>query len=184
MGGGILATAPAPILWTALITLAIGGVGNGLSNVAMRVLLQSRVGDAFRGRVYSAYQASLGVADFAALAIGGALIELVGARWSLALAGSGCALVALYGLAGVRARPEPLLHCPPSTNSRSRPYVRRRATYATGPGGVRERRPPLHGGTALRCANLERRAFSPGSRRPRRPLHHRPCQRSRRLGCY
>jgi len=102
MGLGILATAPAPVVWTALATLAAGGVGNGISNVSMRVLLQSRVADALRGRVYAAYQAANSIADFAALAIGGALIQLVGARWSLTLAGGGCALIALYGLTAVR----------------------------------------------------------------------------------
>jgi MFS family permease len=102
MGGAILATAPAPVVWTALATLAIGGVGNGLSNVAMRVLLQSRVDEALRGRVYAAYQGALSVADFTALAIGGALIQLLGARWTLALAGGGCLLVGLYGLPVVR----------------------------------------------------------------------------------
>ena len=102
MGCGILATAPAPVVWTALVTLAIGGIGNGLSNVAMRVLLQARVVDALRGRVYSAYQASISLADFSALAAGGVLIQLFGPRWTLALAGGGCTLIALYGLPAVR----------------------------------------------------------------------------------
>lgn len=104
MGAAILLTAPAPVIWTALLTLVIGGVGNGLSNVSMRVLLQSRVEDALRGRVYAAYQGLLSVADFTALAVGGALIQLVGPRWTLALAGSGCLLVGLYGLPVVQRR--------------------------------------------------------------------------------
>jgi ENTS family enterobactin (siderophore) exporter len=102
MGSAILATAPAPVVWTALVTLAVGGVGNGLSNVAMRVLLQSRVEEALRGRVYAAYQGALSVADFSALAIGGALIQLIGARWTLALAGAGCLAIGLSGLPTVR----------------------------------------------------------------------------------
>lgn len=102
MGAAILATAPAPVLWTALVTLVIGGVGNGLANVAMRVLLQSRVDEALRGRVYAAYQGSLSVAEFAALALGGVLVQLVGARWTLAVAGGGCTLIGLYGLPVVR----------------------------------------------------------------------------------
>lgn len=104
MGGAILATAPAPVVWTALATLMIGGVGNGLSNVAMRVVLQTRVEETLRGRVYAAYQGLLSVAEFAALAIAGALVQLLGARWTLALAGGGCLLVGLYGLPAVRRR--------------------------------------------------------------------------------
>ena len=104
MGGAILATAPAPVVWTALATLMIGGVGNGLSNVAMRVVLQTRVAETLRGRVYAAYQGLLSVAEFAALAIAGALVQLLGARWTLALAGGGCLLVGLYGLPAVRRR--------------------------------------------------------------------------------
>jgi MFS family permease len=104
MGAAILLTAPAPVVWTALVTLALGGVGNGLANVSTRVLLQSRVEDALRGRVYAAYQACLSIADFTALAAGGALIQLVGARWTLAIAGGGCLLVGLCGLPAVRRR--------------------------------------------------------------------------------
>jgi MFS family permease len=104
MGTAILVTAPTPVVWTALVTLALGGVGNGLANVSTRVLLQSRVEDALRGRVYAAYQACLSIADFTALAAGGALIQLVGARWTLALAGGGCLLVGLCGLPAVRRR--------------------------------------------------------------------------------
>jgi MFS family permease len=104
MGAAILVTAPAPVVWTALVTLALGGVGNGLSNVSVRVLLQSRVEEALRGRVYAGYQALLSIADFAALAVGGALIQLVGARGTLGIAGGGCLLVGLGGLPVVRRR--------------------------------------------------------------------------------
>jgi MFS family permease len=102
MGLAILATAPAPVVWTALGTLFVGGIGNGTANVAARVLLQARVADALRGRVYSANSAANSLADFGALAVGGVLVQAIGPRWSLVLAGAGCALVAAWGLPAVR----------------------------------------------------------------------------------
>lgn len=102
IGAALLATAPAPVLLTALVTLVAGGVGNGLSNVAMRVSLQARVADHLRGRVYAAAQAAYTVADFVALALGGVLVQLVGARWTVGVAGAGCLLSVGYGLPAVR----------------------------------------------------------------------------------
>lgn len=105
MGAGIGATGAAPVLAPALAFLVIGGAGNGLANVGMRVVLQSRVPDALRGRVYSAYQAALTVSDFAAMAAGGALVELAGPRATLGVAGAGCVAVTLAGVpAVVRSR--------------------------------------------------------------------------------
>lgn len=102
MGVGILATAPAPVLAVALVTLAAGGFGNGLENVSMRVLLQARVADELRGRVYAATQASYTVADFVALGAGGALVQLLGARWTLGVAGGGCLAMVAASLPALR----------------------------------------------------------------------------------
>jgi predicted MFS family arabinose efflux permease len=68
----------------------------------MRVLLQSRVADELRGRVYSAYQGAVTVADFVALGAGGVLVELIGPRATLAAAGVGCVLAVLLGLPALR----------------------------------------------------------------------------------
>ena len=102
MGAAIALVSISPVLLVAVVFMVAGGLGNGLSNVAMRVLLQSRVADALRGRVYSAYQGALTVADFVALAAGGALVELIGPRNTLALAGVGCLVASLIGLPAVR----------------------------------------------------------------------------------
>lgn len=102
LGAAIALTATAPVLALAIAFLAVGGIGNGLENVAMRVLLQARVVDELRGRVYSAYQGVVTLADFVALGAGGLLVELVGPRRTLAVAGIGCVLAALLGLPAVR----------------------------------------------------------------------------------
>jgi predicted MFS family arabinose efflux permease len=105
MGAAIAVTSVAPMLALAIVFLAAGGVGNGLSNFAMRVLLQSRVPDELRGRVYSAYQGIVTVSDFVALAAGGVLVSLIGPRQTLAVAGVGCIVAVLLGLPGVRRAP-------------------------------------------------------------------------------
>lgn len=102
MGAAIGLTGAAPTLAVALALLLGGGVGNGVSNLAMRTLLQARVADALRGRAYSGYQAVATVADFGALAAGGALVELLGPRTTLAVAGVGCVAAALAGVPALR----------------------------------------------------------------------------------
>jgi predicted MFS family arabinose efflux permease len=104
MGAAIALVSISPVLAVAVVFMVAGGLGNGLSNVAMRVLLQARVADALRGRVYSAYQGALTVADFLALAAGGVLVELIGPRETLAVAGIGCLAAALVGLPALRSR--------------------------------------------------------------------------------
>jgi predicted MFS family arabinose efflux permease len=89
MGAAIAATAASPHITLAVVCFLLGGAGNGYENVAMRVLLQGRVPDALRGRAYAAFQGVVAPADFIALALGGALIQLVGPRPTFALAGAG-----------------------------------------------------------------------------------------------
>jgi predicted MFS family arabinose efflux permease len=107
MGAAIVLTGAASTLALALVLLACGGVGNGVSNLGMRTLLQARVADAVRGRAYSGYQAAVTVADFAALAVGGALVELLGARATLVAAGAGCLLAGLAGLPALSSASAP-----------------------------------------------------------------------------
>ncbi|HEU4656251.1 MAG TPA: MFS transporter [Capillimicrobium sp.] len=102
MGAGIGLTGASAALAPALAFMVVGGLGNGLNNVAIRVLLQARVEDRLRGRVYAASQGVMAVADFAALAAGGALVELLGARGTLVLAGAGCFAAAVLGLPALR----------------------------------------------------------------------------------
>jgi MFS family permease len=99
IGGVAVAVAAAVAgLWVAVAMFAVGGMANGLQNVAMRTLMHRRVPDALRGRVYAAYSALMSAAQIVALGLGGVLVTWVGARGALLLAGAG-GLVA--GLAGV-----------------------------------------------------------------------------------
>jgi MFS family permease len=95
VGSGVtlLLAAPAPTLAIALLCFVFGGAFNGIENVAMRVLVQVRVEDHLRGRVYSAYQGGVTAANFIAIAAGGAVVELISPRGSFAAAGIG-ALIA------------------------------------------------------------------------------------------
>ncbi|HEY8583857.1 MAG TPA: MFS transporter [Capillimicrobium sp.] len=104
MGAGIAGTAASGALAPAVAAMVLGGLGNGLMNVAMRVLLQARVEERVRGRAYSAFQGVMTIGDFAAFAAGGALVELLGARETLLLAGVGCVAAGLLGSPAARRR--------------------------------------------------------------------------------
>jgi MFS family permease len=110
MGTGVTLalTGAAPTLTVALALFLVGGACNGTENVAMRVLIQARVPDRIRGRVYSAYHGGMTVVEFLAYAGGGVLVQLVGARGTFGVAGVGALAAALVGavvLARLRPRP-------------------------------------------------------------------------------
>lgn len=92
---GFLGTAVAPALWAVVVAQVVGGMGNGMENVATDTLVQRLAPRAMLGRVFGAVAtaAQLGVA--VAAAIGGPLVALVGPRWTFGIAGAGC-LVALF----------------------------------------------------------------------------------------
>ncbi|MGH2723504.1 MAG: MFS transporter [Actinomycetota bacterium] len=96
-GAAVAVAAGAAVLGVALAMFALGGVANGLQNVAMRTLMHHRVPEALRGRVFAAYAALMSGAQIVALGLGGLLVTWIGARGALLLAGGG-GLVA--GLAG------------------------------------------------------------------------------------
>ena len=69
---GSPAPAPSPVLWTALIGFAFGGVAHGVKNVLLRTLIHERVPEALRGRAFAAYNGARNGAELGALALGGA----------------------------------------------------------------------------------------------------------------
>jgi MFS family permease len=81
-----------------------GGVGHGVKNVLTRALIQERVPDRFHGRAFAAYNGMRNGAELVALAWGGLLILVIGARGTLALAGALSVLAALGGLLAFRLR--------------------------------------------------------------------------------
>jgi hypothetical protein len=67
--------------------------------VAVRSLLHKRVPDRLRGRVFAAYYGMIQAAQILALGLGGGfLVELLGSRMTMVVAGAGTVLVGLAGL--------------------------------------------------------------------------------------
>jgi hypothetical protein len=99
------ALAAAIALLPAVLALyALGGVVHGIKNVTARTMIHEKVPASAHGRAFAAYAALRNGAELAALALGGVLVDLVGARVTLAAAGGGTALVALAGLSILAGR--------------------------------------------------------------------------------
>jgi MFS family permease len=98
-GTAVLVAAGAAIYPLAVAMFFVGGAANGLELVAMRSLLHHRVPDHLRGRAFAAYYGVVQGAQIVALAASGGLVEALGARGTMMLAGAGTAAVAVLGLA-------------------------------------------------------------------------------------
>ena len=83
----------------AVVMYLIGGVGHGTKNVLVRTLIHERTPARAHGRSGAAYNALRNGAELGALALGGFLVESIGARGTLAIQGGAPILVALVGLA-------------------------------------------------------------------------------------
>jgi Na+/melibiose symporter-like transporter len=94
-GLGIVGAAVSPVLWTALLGFAFGGVAHGLKNVLLRTLIHERVPEALRGRAFAAYNGARNGAELGALALGGLVVGAFGARAALLASGLGPALIGL-----------------------------------------------------------------------------------------
>ena len=77
----------------------VGGVGHGLKNVASRTLIHTRIAPERHGRAFAAWNGVRNAAELGALALGGLVVGLIGARPTLWLAGGLSALAGLGGLA-------------------------------------------------------------------------------------
>jgi hypothetical protein len=77
----------------------VGGVGHGLKNVTLRTLIHHTVADDQHGRAFAAYNGLRNGAELGALAAGGLLVTLVGAKATLWIAGGVSAAAGLVGLA-------------------------------------------------------------------------------------
>jgi hypothetical protein len=96
-GVGKLGAAAIGILPAALALYLLGGAAQGVKNVSARTLIHERVAAEAHGRAFAAYAALRNGAELAALGLGGLLVELLGARVTLAVAGAGTALVGIAG---------------------------------------------------------------------------------------
>ena len=94
-GTGLAASGLSSVLWTALIFFAFGGVAHGAKNALLRTLIHERVPDALRGRAFAAYNGARNGAELGALAIGGVVVGVLGARPALLVSGIGPAAIGL-----------------------------------------------------------------------------------------
>jgi MFS family permease len=102
VGGGFLACGIAPSLATAFPAFALAGIGNGLALVHERLLIQTTVTDAVMARVFGARD-GLNAWTFAiAFVAAGALVEGLGVRSVVQLAGVGGLVV--WGVSTVALR--------------------------------------------------------------------------------
>ncbi len=102
-GAGMAAQTAWTILPVALAGYAVGGLGHGVKNTLLRVVIQRRVPGRLHGRAFAAYSAARNAAELVALAAGGALVAAIGPRPALLIAGLGPVVLAAVGLAVLRA---------------------------------------------------------------------------------
>jgi MFS family permease len=97
VGAAVAVAAAFPAIILALLMFFLGGGANAIENVAMRSLIHHRTPDRLRGRVFSAYYGMVHAAHISALGLGGLLVNAIGARYSLLVAGLGGLVLGLVG---------------------------------------------------------------------------------------
>jgi MFS family permease len=93
VGAGFLACGVAPSLATAVPAFALAGIGNGLLLVYERLLIQTTVPDNVMARIFGAKDGLTAWAFATAFVVAGGLIEGLGVRTLLVVAGAGGLLV-------------------------------------------------------------------------------------------
>jgi MFS family permease len=104
-GLAVLIAALWPAIAIAVGLFIVGGAGNGIGNVARRSLIHHRTPDRLHGRVFAANAALLNSGQIAAVALGGILVEAMGPRATLVLAGAGMVVVGIAGLVAFGSLP-------------------------------------------------------------------------------
>jgi MFS family permease len=89
IGVGLIACGAAPGLLVATLAFGLTGVGNGLMLVYERLLIQSTVPDRLMGRVFGIKDALTSWPFAIAFLVGGGLVELMGPRALIVVAGAG-----------------------------------------------------------------------------------------------
>jgi MFS family permease len=103
MAMGLVGVGLSPTFGLALGALAVVGVANGTENVTTDTILQKRVPDVYLGRVFSVRFLGFSVGEILAYAIGGAMVDASGARFTYLLAGAATAAAGLIILAFLAA---------------------------------------------------------------------------------
>jgi len=104
-GVAVMTAAAWPVFGLAVGLFVVGGAGNGIANVARRSLIHHRTPDRLHGRVFAANAALLSSGQIAAVALGGILVEAIGPRVTLLLAGAGTIAVGIIGLVAYASLP-------------------------------------------------------------------------------
>jgi MFS family permease len=98
VGGAAVAVAAGTAMYPIAVAMfLVGGVANGAELVALRSLLHHRVPDRVRGRAFAAYYGMVQGAQIIALSLSGGLVEALGARMTMLVAGIGTGLVGMVG---------------------------------------------------------------------------------------
>ena len=92
------------VLGFMIVAYLVGGIGHGLKNVASRTLIHTRIASERHGRALAAWNGVRNAAELGALAVGGVIVGVLGARETLWLAGGLSALAGLAGLAVLAGR--------------------------------------------------------------------------------
>lgn len=95
-GGSLLLTGLAPTLLVAFALRSIGGIANGVENVAMDTVLQETVERPMLGRVFGVIYGAVFLAEGLGAGLGSLLLELTSPRATFVLAG--CATLGLVFL--------------------------------------------------------------------------------------
>ena len=104
VGAGFIACGVAPTLASALPAFALAGIGNGLILVYERLLIQTTVDDTLMARVFGVKDGLTAWAFAAAFLAAGGLIEALGVRTVLVVAGVGALVVWLLTSSRCAAR--------------------------------------------------------------------------------
>ena len=102
MGVGFIACGLAPVFAAAVPAFAVAGIGNGLLLVYERLLIQTTVDDSVMARTFGVRDGLSAWAFAAAFLAAGGLIEVLGVRTVLLVAGAGALLV--WGLSSIALR--------------------------------------------------------------------------------
>ena len=104
-GAAVLSAGLAPFFALAALARVLGGVGNGLENVAADTALQEVVERRMLGRVFGVFYGGVMLAEALGAALGGVLLELTSPRAAFVIAGVGT-LAVLIPLRRLLPRPE------------------------------------------------------------------------------
>jgi MFS family permease len=96
----------APAIWAFAIAWLVLGVANGSINADVSTLILHRTPEAFRGRVLARVGAVVTTSEICALAIGGAVGSLLGARTTFVVSGALMAVVGIGLLVRLRVLPD------------------------------------------------------------------------------